>query len=109
MDRSIGGPDSAFSMEPAEFEQMVKNVRDVEKAVGIATLELSEKSAKNRDFARSLYVVNDIQSGEILTRSNIRSIRPGFGLPPKHLNEILGKTAKTNLEKGTPLSWDLID
>jgi len=109
MDRSIGGPDSAFSMEPAEFEQMVKNVRDVEKAVGIATLELSEKSAKNRDFARSLYVVNGIQSGEILTRSNIRSIRPGFGLPPKHLNEILGKTAKTNLEKGTPLSWDLID
>jgi pseudaminic acid synthase len=109
MDRSIGGPDSAFSMEPSEFEQMVKNVRDVEKAVGIATLELSEKSAKNRDFARSLYVVNDVKEGEIFTRENIRSIRPGFGLSPKHLNDILGKKAKINLEIGTPVSWELID
>jgi pseudaminic acid synthase len=109
MDRQIGGPDSAFSMEPSEFEQMVKNVRDVEKALGIATLELSPKSAKNRDFARSLYIVEDIKSGEVLNKNNVRSIRPGFGLAPKHLNEILGKKAKNNLEKGTPLSWNLID
>lgn len=109
MDRSIGGPDSAFSMEPSEFEQMIRNVRDVEKAMGIATLELSAKSAKNRDFARSLYVVNDVREGEIFTRDNIRSIRPGFGLSPKHLNEILGKKAKINLEKGTPVSWELIE
>ncbi len=109
MDRSIGGPDSAFSMEPAEFELMIKNVRDVEKAMGIATMELSEKSEKSRDFARSLYIVNEIKEGEVFTRENIRSIRPGFGLSPKHLNEILGKKAKTNLEKGTPVSWELIE
>jgi pseudaminic acid synthase len=109
MDRQIGGPDSAFSMEPSEFEQMVKNVRDVEKALGMATLELSPKSAKNRDFARSLYIVEDVKSGEVLNKNNVRSIRPGFGLAPKHLNEILGKKAKNNLEKGTPLSWNLID
>jgi len=109
MDRALGGPDAAFSMEPSEFEQMIKNVRDVEKALGKATLDLSPKSAKNREFARSLYIVEDVKSGEILSKSNVRSIRPGFGLAPKHINEILGKKAKSNLEKGTPLSWNLID
>jgi pseudaminic acid synthase len=108
MDRSIGGPDSAFSMEQTEFEQMIKNVRDVEKAMGVATLELSAKSAKNREFARSLYVVADMAEGDVFSKENIRSIRPVFGLSPRHLNEIIGKKAIKALEKGTPASWDLI-
>lgn len=109
MDRTIGGPDSAFSMDPSEFGQMISNVRDLEMAMGRATLELSEKSAKNRSFSRSLYVVNDIAAGESFSKENIRSIRPGFGLAPKHLPEFIGKKAKQALEKGTPLSWDYID
>jgi pseudaminic acid synthase len=109
MDRSIGGPDSAFSMEPSEFEQMIRNVREVEKAMGIATLELSVKSAKNRDFARSLYIVSDMSKGETFSKENIRSIRPGFGLSPKHLKDIIGKKAIKSLEKGTPASWDIIE
>lgn len=108
MDRSLGGPDAAFSMEPKEFEQMISNVRDVEKAMGIATLELSAKSAKNREFSRSLYIVSDMAEGDFFDKENIRSIRPGFGLSPRHLNEILGKKATKALEKGTPVSWDLI-
>jgi pseudaminic acid synthase len=109
MDRSIGGPDSAFSMEPSEFEQMISNVREVEKAMGVATLELSVKSAKNRDFARSLYIVSDMAKGETFSKDNIRSIRPGFGLSPKHLKDIIGKKAIKSLEKGTPVSWDIIE
>jgi pseudaminic acid synthase len=108
MDRSVGGPDSAFSMEPSEFEQMIKNIRDVEKAMGVATLELSAKSLKNREFARSLYIVNDMAEGDVFSKENIRSIRPAFGLSPRHLNEIIGKKATKALEKGTPASWDLI-
>lgn len=108
MDRSFGGPDSAFSMEPSEFGQMISNVRDVEKAMGIATLELSAKSAKNREFSRSLYIVSDMAEGDFFNKENIRSIRPGFGLSPRHLNEILGKKAIKALEKGTPVSWDII-
>ena len=108
MDRSLGGPDAAFSMNPSEFGLMIQNVRDIEKAMGLATLELSAKSAKNREFARSLYVVTDMAEGEVFTKENIRSIRPGFGLSPRHLNEILGKKATKALEKGTPASWDII-
>ena len=108
MDRALGGPDAAFSMNPSEFGLMIQNVRDVEKAMGLATLELSAKSAKNREFARSLYIVADMAEGEVFTKENIRSIRPGFGLSPRHLNEIIGKKATIALEKGTPTSWDTI-
>ncbi len=108
MDRSLGGPDAAFSMNPSEFGLMIQNVRDVEKAMGLASLELSAKSAKNREFARSLYVVTDMAEGEVFTKENIRSIRPGFGLSPRHLNEIIGKKATKALDKGTPASWDII-
>jgi pseudaminic acid synthase len=109
LNRSIGGADAAFSMEPEEFKEMIHNVRDLEKAMGKATMELSEKSLKNRDFSRSLYVVNDILQGELLSKENIRSIRPGHGLSPKFLPEIIGRKAKSNLKKGTALSWELID
>jgi pseudaminic acid synthase len=109
MDRNLGGPDSAFSMEPNEFKEMVDNVRSVEKALGIATLELSEKSLKNRDFSRSLYVVANVNEGEEFNIENIRSIRPGHGLSPKFLKEIIGKKAKQNIEKGTALTWEHIN
>lgn len=108
LDKTIGGPDSDFSLNPKEFSKMVKGVREVERALGSVTYELSEKVEKNRKFARSLFVVSDIKEGEELTRFNVRSIRPGYGLHPKYLDDILGRKAKTNLTKGEPLSWDLI-
>lgn len=109
LDRSLGGPDASFSMEPAEFKAMVDEVRRVEKALGTVSYNLSEKQEKSRQFARSLFVVEDIEEGGELTAVNVRSIRPGYGMHPKHLNEVLGKRAKAKIERGTPLSWDLIN
>jgi pseudaminic acid synthase len=108
LDRKLGGPDSSFSMEPEEFNLMVKSIREVEKALGTVTYALTEKMKINRDFSRSLFVVKDIAKGEIFTRENVRSIRPGFGLAPKYIREILGKIAAKEIKKGTPLSWNLI-
>jgi pseudaminic acid synthase len=108
LDRNLGGPDATFSMEPEEFKQMVTSIREVEKALGKVNYELSEKVKKNRVFARSLFVVKNIEDGEMFTEENIRSIRPGYGLHPKFLKNILGKKAVKNIKKGIPLSWDLI-
>jgi len=90
LDRKIGGPDSDFSMEPAEFKTMVDLIRNVEKTLGAVSYEITEKVAKSRVFARSLFVVKNIQKGEIFTEENVRSIRPFAGISPKFLNEILG-------------------
>jgi pseudaminic acid synthase len=109
LDKTLGGPDSKFSLDPKEFKQMVKAVRDGEKALGKATYKLSKKSLKSREFSRSLFVVSDIKKNEVLTEDNIRSIRPGFGLAPKYLNKILGRRAKCDLKRGTPLSWEMLD
>ncbi len=109
LDRNIGGPDASFSMEPAEFKTMVQAIRDVEKAMGKITYELSEKSLKSREYSRSLFVVKDIKKGESFTHENIRSIRPGYGLHPKYYNEILGKKAKRDLTFGTPLKLEFIN
>lgn len=108
LDKKLGGPDAAFSLEPAEFKKMVDEIRLVEKALGEAKIELNDKVKRSRTFARSLFVVRDIKTGEIFTEENVRSIRPSFGLPPKYLKEILGKKAATNIDKGTPLTWSLI-
>jgi pseudaminic acid synthase len=105
LDRSLGGPDADFSLEPDEFEAMVDSVRMVSKAVGDVEYSLSEKDAKRR---RSIFVVEDIQAGERLTEDNVRSIRPGHGLSPKHLDTVLGSTATEDLSKGTPLSWTVV-
>ena len=105
LDRSIGGPDASFSMDEKEFTEMVKAVREAEKAIGLIDYNLTEKQKKGRDFSRSLYVVETIKSGELITEQNVRSIRPGYGLPPKYYKEILGKKAKIDLLKGTPLKW----
>ncbi|HBQ43319.1 MAG TPA: pseudaminic acid synthase [Lactobacillus acetotolerans] len=104
IDRSIGGPDASFSMNEQEFKEMVSAVRNAEKAMGKIDYSLSEKQINNRAFSRSLYVVEDIKAGEIITKQNVRSIRPGFGLHPKYLKEVIGKVAKEDMERGTPLS-----
>ena len=103
LDRSIGGPDADFSLDPTGFKSMGDAVRDAEKALGKVTYELSEKVQKNRKFARSLYVVKNIKKGEVFTEENVRSIRPGYGLHPKHLNQVLGKRSTMNIDRGTPL------
>ena len=100
LDRSIGGPDASFSMNEEEFTVMVKAVREAESAIGVVDYTLTDKQAKGKDFSRSLYVVEDIKAGEVITEKNVRSIRPGFGLHPKYYNEILGKTVVQNIEKG---------
>jgi len=108
LDRKLGGPDAAFSLEPHEFEVMVRSVRDVEKALGQVQYELTEKMKRSREHARSLFVVKDIAPGEIFSADNVRSIRPGNGLAPKYLNAVFGRKAKMEIKKGTPLSWNLM-
>jgi pseudaminic acid synthase len=109
LDKSIGGPDASFSMDEQEFTEMVKAVREAESAIGKVDYTLTEKQKKGREFSRSLYVVEDIKAGEVITEKNVRSIRPGHGMHPKYLEKILGKKASENLSKGTALSFDLIN
>lgn len=109
LDRSIGGPDASFSLNEKEFSEMVKAVREAEKAVGQVSYEPTEKQIKGRAFSRSLYVVKDIKKGEVISEENVRSIRPGFGLHPKYFKTLIGKTLNYNVEKGTRLSYDMID
>ena len=103
LNRDNGGPDAAFSLEPEEFGAMTKAIRVAELATGKITYELSESGHKNREFCRSLFVVNDIKAGECFTEENVRSIRPGYGLPPKYLKDVLGKRAKVDIKKGIPM------
>lgn len=109
LSRADGGPDSTFSAEPQEFWQMIHSIRLIEKAMGRPSYEPTENERTNRQFRRSLFAVRKISRGELLTRENVRSIRPAGGLAPKHLNEIIGRKAACDIEKGTPLSWDLLD
>jgi pseudaminic acid synthase len=108
IDRKIGGPDSTFSLEPSEFKTMVDEIRNVEKALGKATFEINEKILKSRKFARSLFAVKDIKAGELFSEENVRSIRPSNGLPPKMIDDFLGRTAKENISRGTPLNKNMI-
>lgn len=107
LDKSIGGADADFSLDKEEFAQMIKAVRDTEKLLGNVDYSMSEKKQKSRQFARSLYIAEDVKKDELLTEKNVRSVRPGFGMKPKHYKEILGKRAKSDITKGTPLSWEL--
>jgi pseudaminic acid synthase len=109
LDRSIGGPDASFSMTELEFTEMVKAVREAEQAIGEVDYNLTEKQSKGKHFSRSLYIVEDMKIGDVLTEKNIRSIRPGFGLHPKYYYEILGKKVNSNLERGTAMQLDFID
>lgn len=107
--RRVEGPDSAFSMEPNEFKEMVEAVRVAELAVGTVTYCLTEKEKSSKVFRKSIFVVENIEEGEILTTQNTRIIRPGHGLEPKHYSQIIGRKASRRISRGTPLSLDLID
>lgn len=108
IDRSIGGPDAAFSMEEPDFKAMVDSIRLVEKAKGDVFYPTDPSKIKGRESSRSLYVAKDIKTGEKFTEENVRSVRPGFGLHPKYLPEVLGKTAVRNLEMGERFSLNMI-
>jgi pseudaminic acid synthase len=109
MDRSIGGPDASFSMTEPEFTEMVTAVRQAESAIGEVNYSLTQKQIEGRAYSRSIYVSNNMKAGDIITTENVRSVRPGFGLHPKHYHEILGKSVKVDLEKGDRLSWEVIN
>ena len=106
--RSVPGPDSKFSLEPAEFKGTVDAIRVVEKAVGAASYGPTAHEEASRVFRKSLFVVEDVKAGEVFTSVNVRSIRPGNGLAPKHYEEVIGKKATRDLERGTPLDWTMI-
>lgn len=108
LDRSIGGPDAAFSMEIGEFAAMVKSIRNVEKAIGEVVYPTDPLKIKGREFCRSLYVAKDIKVGEKFTEENVRSVRPGFGLLPKYMKEILGKIAVRSIKKGERFSMEMV-
>ena len=108
LDRAEGGVDSDFSLEPAELARLVTECRDAWLALGSVRYDEVASEASNRDFRRSLYVVADVAEGEALTPENVRSIRPGFGLPPKHLPQVLGRKASRALKRGTPLDWTMV-
>ena len=109
LSRADGGPDAAFSLEPDEFKQLVLSVRDAEKALGKPSYGAGINESKNVVFRKSLFAVKDIEKGGRFTSENIRSIRPGCGLALKHYDDVIGKTAADDIERGTPLSWNLIE
>lgn len=100
LDRSIGGPDAAFSMQKDDFSLMVQSIRNVEKALGVVKYKEDPSQIPGREFSRSLYIAEDIKEGDIITERNVRSVRPGYSLHPKYLFEVLGKKANKNLYKG---------
>lgn len=108
LDRDQPGPDSAFSLTPAEFKLMVDTVREAEKTLGGVSFEMTEKQRASAAFRRSLFVVRDMRAGEAFSYENVRSIRPGFGLHTRHLEEVVGRLADCAIAAGTPLSWDLV-
>lgn len=107
--RGIDNPDSSFSMEPEEFKQMVSDIRQAQKALGQVSYEITEEEAGSLRFRRSIFVVEDVKKGEILTEQNTRIIRPGYGLKPKYYDAVVGKTAKMDIPRGTPLGFECIE
>ena len=106
--RADGGPDADFSLEPAEFKALVDDTKAAWAALGRAHYDVLGSERGNLQFRRSLYVAADVKAGEPLTRANVRSIRPGNGLPPAHFEEVIGRTAKRDLQRGEPLAWDML-
>ena len=109
LSRAAGGPDSAFSLEPGEFHAMVQAVRTVERALGRVHYGVSPREAETRIFRPSLFVVRDVRRRERFTGENIRVIRPGHGLHPRHLPDVIGRRASRDLARGTPVTWEMID
>lgn len=108
LSRDVPGPDSVFSLEPHEFKAMVDAIRIAEKALGEVRYEVTEREEASRIFRRSLFVVQDVGVGEMFTEENVRSIRPGYGLHTRYLDQVLGRRAARDIERGTPLSWDIV-
>lgn len=106
--RADGGPDAAFSLEPAEFTALVRECKDAWKALGAAQYDVLGSERGNLSFRRSLYVTADVKAGQPLSPSNVRSIRPGNGLPPAELEKVLGRPAARDLKRGEPLAWDML-
>ncbi len=109
LDRKMGGPDSGFSMEPDEFRSMVQSIREVEKVLGKVSYPEHINQIEGRQGCRSLFICKDMKKGDLLTNENLRSIRPGYGLHPKYLSQLLGKTVNRDLEMGTPMSLDFVN
>lgn len=109
LDRKSGGPDAAFSMEPDEFSSMCRQIREVEEALGEVSYPMDITQIKGREFSRSLFVVEDIKKGEVVSERNVRSIRPGCGLSPRYLKQISGRVVNRDIERGTPFSLDFIE
>lgn len=109
LSRADGGVDAAFSLEPEEMAQLVRECRAAFAALGEVRYELAEQEKKSLQFRRSLYVAEDMKAGEVFTEKNLRRIRPGWGLSPKHYDIILGKRVKQNVSRGTALRWDLVE
>jgi len=108
LDRTMGGPDSSFSMEPAEFKAMVDAVRIAEQTIGNICYEVTPKQQSGLAFRRSLFVVADVKAGEVFTKENVRSIRPSNGLHTRHFEEVLGSKATRDIERGEPLAWEMV-
>jgi len=106
--RSYGGPDASFSLEPQEFSSMVESIRLVEKALGMAHFHVTEGELKSKVFRKSLFIIKDMKTGDTISEENIRSIRPGYGIMPKYMKDVLGKKINRNVKKGSPLSWDFV-
>jgi N-acetylneuraminate synthase len=107
--RDDGGPDSAFSLEPNEFKSLVEAIRSVEKSLGQVHYGPTPHEVNTRLYRRSLFVVCNVKKGEAFTAENVRSIRPANGLHPRHLGEVIGQRAAADIERGTPMSWELVD
>jgi N-acetylneuraminate synthase len=108
LDRAAGGPDDSFSLEPDELASLVQQGRAAWEALGQASYELQASEKENAKFRRSLYVVKDLRKGEVITHEHVRSIRPGYGLAPKYLDEIVGQVALITVPYGMPVSWSLV-
>lgn len=109
LNKSIGGADAHFSLDEKEFTEMVNAVRKAESMLGKVDYEMTDKKKKSRQFSRSLFIVEDVKKGELITKNNVRSIRPGFGLHPKYLEGILGKKINKDILKGEPLDFKHIE
>ncbi|HVL68436.1 MAG TPA: pseudaminic acid synthase [Vicinamibacterales bacterium] len=108
LSRADGGPDGSFSLEPREFAEMVHAVRAARQAVGTVHYGVSPREMESRAFRRSLFVVQDVKAGEVFSAQNVRSIRPASGLHPRHLSDILGRPANSDIPRGTPLEWSMV-
>jgi N-acetylneuraminate synthase len=107
--RANGGPDSAFSLEPHEFKALVDSVRSIEKALGDVQYGPTPHEVRTRAYRRSLFVVQELKKGDVFTSENVRSIRPADGLHPRHLPEVIGRHAAADIERGTPVTWELVE